>query len=155
MLAGSAESCAYVRDKIFLLAVFISEDGIVFVLEVPVAEKGHHHPQAVELARAHKWIVLPVPVGIFFFAASMALQAGSINMVWRNHVALPAVQVGGKLLHFQIGDVIVLIGEIADGPQKPGRHHFRLRLNSQLGLPLGPIRIFHIELGILSVPVFF
>jgi hypothetical protein len=99
-----------------LLAVFICEYGVVLVLEVPIAQESHHHPQPVKFACAHKWIVPPVPVGFLFLITMMSLKARSIKMPGRNYVALSTVQVGGKFFHFQVRDVIVLIREIAYRP---------------------------------------
>jgi hypothetical protein len=137
-----------------LLAVFICVYGVVLVLEVPIAQESHHHPQPVKFACAHKWIVPPVPVGFLFLITMVSLKASSIKMSGRNYVALPTMEMSGKVVHRQIRDVIVLIREIADGPQQPGCHHFRLCLNSQFDFPLCPVRILDFELGILSVLIF-
>src|SRR5438105_15306118 len=42
-------------------------DGIVFILEIPIVDDGHQHPQAVPLARARKRIVHPFPRADFLF----------------------------------------------------------------------------------------
>jgi hypothetical protein len=95
----------------------------------------------------------PVPIGFPFFGATMALKARSVNVARRSYMALAAAQVGGKVFYFQTGDEIVFVGEIANGPKQPGRHDFRLRLNSQLGFPSRPIRVLDVEFGILSVSI--
>src|ERR1700739_2406038 len=147
MLAGSAESRAHVGYKIFSPSLLVREDGIVLVLKVPVAQESHHHSQPVELARAHKWIVPPVPGIFFLLPARMSLKACSINMARRDYVALSAVQEGGKFLYCQIRDVVIVIGEVANSPQQPSCNDFRLRFNSQLGLPFRPIRVLDVKFG--------
>src|SRR5205807_6242827 len=116
-IARSAERSTQVSDHV-LPAIFAWKDGVVGVFKVPVADQCHHYPQTVELARLHERVVPPAPVCSLLFVAGMTLQTHSRDVLGSNYVALPTVQVRREALDFKIGNKVVLIGKVADGPQQ-------------------------------------
>ena len=61
------------------------------------------------------------------------------------HELLAAPQ-GREPGHRELGDVVVLVGEVAGRPQEPRRRRFRLRLRPQLDLPLDAPAVDDLEL---------
>ena len=89
-VARAPECGAQVRDSVLLAASDCVEHAIVDVLEVPVVEERHHHPETVELTRADERIVVPAPRGRFFAAAALTLQTGSRHDAFAGDELLPA-----------------------------------------------------------------
>src|ERR1700704_4287539 len=69
---------AYHIDQLFaavrLFPVLLPVNSVVRVLQVPVVDQRHHHSQSIQLARAAKRIVTPLPVSYLLFALQVSLQ---------------------------------------------------------------------------------
>src|SRR5439155_16516534 len=106
---------------------FIFVDGIVVVFEVPVSEQGHHHPEAIELARAEKTIVPPVPCACFFFVFRMALEPDPFHMIRQCYelLATPA-KVARQAFNRHFRKIVVLVREVSHCPEQTGGNWLRL-----------------------------
>ena len=121
------------------------EHAIVDVLQVPVVEERHHHPETVELARADEGIVVPAPRGRFFAASALALQTRSRHDVFAGDELLPA----GEPWQSQDADlrpVVVFVDHVAGSPEQARGGRFRLGLFSELDLPPDAVFVFDFEL---------
>ena len=152
--SGSTEARAQIADHVDLLPgrILARVDSIVFILQIPIVDERHHHPQAVQFLRPTKGVVCPLPLPDLLLAFVMSLEPNVVNGAVGFHQFLAAMQ----LRHFsnlQVWDKVILIGEVADCPNQAGSHGFRASFGAHLDLPFEIAGIFHVELGIAAIKI--
>ena len=96
----------------------------------------------------------PTPVADFFPLARVPLKANLTDVSPLGHEVLSTAQVRGHVFHFQLGEKVVLVGNVADGPQQASGNCFRLSLLPQFSLPFFPRLIADVKLGACTSRVF-
>src|SRR4030095_8063394 len=155
-VAASSKGCPEVADFVQTDSCFtgVCIDRVILVLQVPVAEKRHHDTQSVKLSCSLERIVIPIP-GAQLLCSGALLQTHCFDFsIWADEF-LSAFQSNRQILHYYLGQEVVLIRYESDGPEQSSGRCFGAGLRSQLGLPLRAGSIAHIKLRICPASIFF
>ena len=84
----------------------------------------------------------------------MPLKAHLTDVASLSHELLSTAHLCGHVVHFQMGEKVILVSDVANSPQQASGNGFRLRLLSQLSLPFLTVLIADFELGAYTSSVF-
>ena len=144
-VARAPECGAQIGDSVLRSAVGGVGHAIVDVLQIPVVDERHHHPEAVELARADEGIVVPAPRGRFFAASAAGAPDAPRHDASPVTNSCPRASRGNPTTRIP-GAVVVLIDHVTGSPEQACGGRFRLRLFSEFDLPPDTVFVFDLEL---------